>query len=76
MILTVILSSCGVMHQHSNDGILIKQKAICTYNDGHRAFFEYKKLGRNGVGIVEYETTNMNIQYEVGRQYIVVVGKK
>lgn len=70
----LMLSSCG--QSVRKESVLIKQKAVCTYNDGKKAFFKYNKLGKNGTTIVEYETSVGNEEYEIGKQYIIVIGLK
>lgn len=75
--LIVILSFIGCGLRNNKDvGILVKQKAICTYNDGKKAFFEYRKFGKNGWELIEYQTEDMSVNYNVGSQYIVVIGVK
>lgn len=75
--LILILSFIGCSSTKNKDiGILVKQKAVCTYNDGKKAFFEYKKFSKNGWVVVEYETHDMTVNYNVGSQYIVVIGVK
>lgn len=66
--LIVFLASC------STPSIVTKQRAVCVYNDQHRAEFEYRRTEHLNPIVTTYSARPG--KYEVGRVYIIKIISK
>jgi hypothetical protein len=68
LVLLVLLASC------STPSIVTKQRAVCVYNDQHRAEFEYRRTEHLNPIVTTYSARPG--KYEVGRVYIIKIISK
>ena len=65
---SLLLASC------QNPAIIVKQRAVCVYNDHRRAEFDYRRTEHLNPIVTSYSARPG--KYEVGRVYIIKIVSK